>query len=197
MGNLDKIEAVRGLGKALSKLVEKQKDPTWLTDIKIEEHEINPINIIFHALFNRRCAIRFEQAKDSDGNYKDGMEAVHIDNSVHRENVEAILGLARKDELFVMHMESIEGRFRQDGKLLARARQLLGEDECKSLEALDYETLAVAERGLRHHQEADELFAKSKSLGVDPRSPELVEKRVRRIEEVLDRILGERPDLRP
>ncbi len=53
------------------------------------------------------------------------------------------------------------------------------------------------ERRNQHHREADELFGKSKSLGVDPRSVEIVEKRVKRIEGVIESILQEHPQWRP
>lgn len=198
MNDVGKKEAAEDLGSKLIATVEKQaKDPTWVTNIKIEEHKINPINITFNVLLTKDFDISFDQATDLEGNPKEGSEAVHVTKPDQKAKVEAILQETLKDEVFVIHMEPIKGRLHKDQKLLERASQLLDEDECKGLEALDYETLAVRERAFRHHQKADELFAKSKSLGINPRSPELVEKRYRRIEGVIDRILEEQPQWRP
>lgn len=99
MIDLDKKEAVRDFGRALVRTIEKQeKDPTWLTNLKIEEAELEPVNMLYSAIA-KYYRLRYESATDLDGEFDTERIAVHVDNPVEREKVRNVVSAVLAKDL--------------------------------------------------------------------------------------------------
>lgn len=101
MDNLDKKDII-GLGRAAVKGAEKrEKDPTWVTNLEIDEFRFKPRSVIFMVLSEMGCPIRYESTTvDVSGKKINEHIGVYVDDPRQKQNVENIQNAVLEDEEF-------------------------------------------------------------------------------------------------
>lgn len=190
MTDLDKKEAVRDLGRALVRTVEKQeKDPTWLTNLKIEEAELEPVNIFYRVLGDEGYKFRYESATDLYGKPDTKHIAVHVDDPDERENVKNVTQAVLVKDLSKGFLSASEGLLHE--RFLAKLQ--ISEEEKRGLQSWDYFNRAVQTRKEGRNKEADEWLKKSRELG-EPYPTNLMKEKFR---QMVKEVLAEHPQWRP
>lgn len=189
MNDVGKKEAAKDLGSKLIATVEKQaKDPTWLTNLKIEEAEFEPVNMLYSALA-KYYRLRYASATNFGGGPNSEHVAVHVDDPVEKEKVENVQAAVLAKDLAKCFLSASIGLLHE--RFLAKLQ--ISDEEKRGLQSWDYFNRAVEVRKEGRDKEADEWLKKSRELG-EPYPTNLMKEK---FSQMVKEVLAQHPEWRP
>lgn len=190
MNDVGKKEAAKDLGSKLIVTVEKQaKDPTWLTNLKIEEAELEPVNVLYSVFGDEGYKFRYELATNLDEELDTEHIAVHVDDPIERENVKNVTQAVLVKDLSKGFLSASIGLLHE--RFLAKLQ--ISDEEKRGLQSWDYFNRAVEARKEGRNKEADEWLKKSRELG-EPYPTNLMKEKFR---QMVKEVLAQHPEWRP